>query len=84
MDTKPNTPIQTLNSSMVRAAIWCNEVEGVKKFSVKIEKSFFDKKAGEYRNTNHYFPTDMEHLSKVVDDVTEYLKSQEGKLPTMA
>ena len=78
METKPNTPIETFDSSMVRAAIWRNEVEGVAKYSAKIEKSFFDKKAGKYKNTNLYFPADMEHLARVVKDVSDFLDSQTG------
>ena len=56
-------PDKEFKAGGVSAAIWCNEkdVNGkmIKSPSIRIQKSFFDKAAQEYRNTDYFFPSDL-------------------------
>lgn len=87
-----NQPVKEFKAGRIRAAIWKNEVEQngqtVSRFSVKIESRYRDKKTGEWKSTNQYFPEDLPKVTLVSAKAFEYTSLRESEddpeLPTVA
>lgn len=77
MAEQGNKPIKELKAGTVRAAIWKEHREEAgrptARFSVKIEKRYFDEASKEWRNTDYFFANDLPRLRLVAGRAFEFI-----------
>lgn len=76
-------PIKEFKAGTVRAAIWKEDrQEGDRtaaRFSVKIEKRYFDEAGKEWRNTDYFFANDLPRLRLVAERAFEFIVLHESE-----
>jgi hypothetical protein len=76
-------PIKEFKAGTVRAAIWKEDREDsgrqTIRFSVKIEKRYFDEASKEWRNTDYFFANDLPRLRLVAERAFEFIVLGESK-----
>ena len=82
MSQQTQSPVKEFKAGTVKAAIWKDEREDqgrtVVTHSVKIQKRFFDKTSGEWRNTDYFFVNDLPRLRLVAEKAFEYIALRES------
>lgn len=72
----------------IRAAVWQHDVErnGRRRprFSITVSKRFYDKGAGQYRESGSFFPDDIPRLRLALDKAFEYAMLRDGDSDTSA
>ena len=83
MKQSSNQPVKEFRAGGIRAAIWKNdtEVDGrvVTQHSVRIEKRFFDKATGEWRDTDYFFVNDLPRLRLVAEQAFQFIALHESE-----
>ncbi|MBU0717752.1 MAG: hypothetical protein KJ749_05835 [Planctomycetes bacterium] len=73
-------PIKEFRAGNIKAAIWEDEREDqdrtVVRHSVKIQKRFFDKTTGEWRDTDYFFVNGLPRLRLVAERAFEFIVLQ--------
>ena len=81
MAEKGNKPIKEFKAGTVRAAIWKEDREDAGRqtvrFSVKIEKRYFDEASKDWRNTDYFFANDLPRLRLVAERAFEFIALRE-------
>ena len=76
-----NKPIKEFKACTVRAAIWKEDRQDVGRqtvrYSVKIEKRYFDEDSKEWRNTDYFFANDLPRLRLVAERAFEFIALRE-------
>lgn len=77
MTEQGNKPIKEFKAGTVRAAIWKEDREDAGRqtvrFSVKIEKRYYDEANKEWRNTDYFFANDLPRLRLVAERAFEFI-----------
>ena len=83
MAQESRKPIKEFKAGTIKAAIWKEEQEDqgriVVKHSVKIQKRFFDKTSGEWRDTDYFFANDLPRLRLLAEKAFEYIALRESE-----
>jgi hypothetical protein len=82
MAEQGNRPVKEFKAGTVRAAIWKEDREDAGRqtvrFSVKIEKRYFDEASQAWRTTEYFFPNDLPRLCLVAEKAFEYIALSES------
>lgn len=77
MKQQGQKPAKEFKAGTVRAAVWKEQrEEGGRKttrYSVKIEKRFFDESTKEWRDTDYFFANDLPRLRLVAERAFEFI-----------
>jgi len=77
MAEQSNKPIKEFRAGTLRAAIWKEDRQDAgrqtARFSVKIEKRYFDETSKEWRNTDYFFANDLPRLCLVAERAFEFI-----------
>jgi len=83
MNQENRGPIKEFRAGNIKAAIWKDEREDqgrtVTRHSVKIQKRFFDKRTGEWQDTDYFFPNDLPRLCLVAERAFEHIALHESE-----
>jgi len=83
MNQESRQPIKEFRAGTVKAAIWKqeNEAEGriTTTYSVRIRKRFFDKRTGDWQDTDYFFPNDLPRLCLVAERAFEHIALRESE-----
>lgn len=83
MSQQTQSPVKEFKAGSVKAAIWKDERDDqdrtVVRHSVKIQKRFFDKTSGEWRDTDYFFVNDLPRLRLVAEKAFEYIALRESE-----
>ncbi len=75
---KSNPPAKTFTCNRIQAAIWITSTETddgpVKSQSIRISKSYKDKRTGEWKRTDRLFPDDLPNVAVVAMEAYKYLR----------
>lgn len=70
-------PAKEFKAGTVKAAVWKEQREEdgrtTTRYSVKIEKRFFDETTKEWRNTDYFFANDLPRLRLVAEQAFEFI-----------
>ena len=70
-------PIKEFKAGTVKAAVWKEHREDAGRatirYSVKIEKRYFDEASKEWRNTDYFFANDLPRLRLVAERAFEFI-----------
>ena len=91
-EKEPQQPVKEFRSKTITAAVWRHEHEEqertVSRYSVRIRKSWHDRRTGEWKDTDYYFADDLPRLRLVAEKAFEYITLKESEedsdLPTIA
>jgi hypothetical protein len=77
MNSKHNKPVQEFQAGTMKAAIWEREQERDGRtfttHNITLQKRYFDRQSGEWREGSSYFPEDLPKLRLLVDKAFEYV-----------
>ena len=77
MTSQPKQPIKEFRVGSIKAAIWRNDVQQgertVVQYSVKVQRSYYDKDSKQWKPTDFFFPNDLPRLQLVVAKAFEYV-----------
>ncbi|MBU1985345.1 hypothetical protein KJ815_13180, partial [bacterium] len=82
MDQPNERPVMEFRAATIKAAIWAErrQEQGrtVIRYTVKIQKRYFDKNSNEWRTTEYFFPNDLPRLCLVAAKAFEYTALRES------
>ena len=82
MTQQAQKPTEEFKAGTVRAAIWKEQREeggrSTIRYSVKIEKRYFDEASKEWRNTDYFFANDLPRLRLVAEQAFEFIVLRAG------
>lgn len=77
MAQQTQKPIKEFRAGTVKAAVWKEQREeagrSTSRFSVRIEKRYFDEASKEWRNTDYFFANDLPRLCLVAQRAFEFV-----------
>lgn len=77
MAQQAQKPIKEFRAGTIKAAVWKEQREDngrpSVRFSVKIEKRYFDEDSKEWRNTDYFFANDLPRLRLVAERAFEFI-----------
>ena len=77
MAQQTQKPTKEFRAGTIKAAVWKEDrEEGGKatvRYSVKIEKRYFDEASKEWRNTDYFFANDLPRLRLVAERAFEFI-----------
>ena len=77
MTEQGNRPTKEFRAGTIKAAVWKeNREENGKstvRYSVKIEKRYFEEASKEWRNTDYFFANDLPRLRLVAERAFEFI-----------
>ena len=76
-------PVQEYRSGTTKAAIWRNDVQKgdrtVVQYSVKFERSYYDKQSQQWKQTDYFFPDDLPDLELVTRKAFEFVRLSQSQ-----
>lgn len=77
--TGTRRPVREIRVGGISAAIWerNEDANGNIQYSVRINKSYRDKKSDEFKNTDYYFPSDLPKLVLAAEKAFEFISLKE-------
>lgn len=77
MSQQAQKPTKEFRAGTVKAAVWKEQREengrSSTRYSVKIEKRYFDEASQEWRNTDYFFANDLPRLRLVAERAFEFI-----------
>ena len=77
MTQQAQKPTKEFRAGTVKAAVWKEQREeagrSTVRYSVKIEKRYFDEASKEWRNTDYFFANDLPRLRLVAEQAFEFI-----------
>lgn len=75
-------PEKEFRAGRASASIWRNESvqdgRTVVDFNIRIQKRFFDRQSGEWRETDYFFPNELSDLELVAAEARRYVRLREN------
>jgi len=83
MTQQAQKPTKEFRAGTIKAAVWKEQREeagrATARYSVKIEKRYFDEESKEWRNTDYYFANDLPRLRLVAERAFEFIVLHESE-----
>ena len=77
MTQQAQKPTKEFRAGTIKAAVWKEQREeggrSTIRYSVKIEKRYFDEASKEWRNTDYFFANDLPRLRLVAERAFEFI-----------
>jgi len=82
MTQQAQKPTKEFRAGTIKAAVWKEQREeagrATVRYSVKIEKRYFDEASKEWRNTDYFFANDLPRLRLVAEQAFEFIVLRAG------
>ncbi len=76
-------PVEEWQAGSVTVAMWRSEEEVDDRiwvrWSARVKKSYKDKRTGEWKESDYYFPADLSDLAIVVRHALDYVRLRKGE-----
>jgi len=83
MPQQTQKPTKEFRAGTIKAAVWKEQQEdagrATVRYSVKIEKRYFDEASKEWRNTDYFFANDLPRLRLVAERAFEFIVLHESE-----